>query len=411
MAEAREFDIVVFGATGFVGKLICEYLVEHAPPTARIALAGRSATKLAALVDGLGPVAREWGVIEADSFDVASLDAMTTRTRVLLTTVGPYEKYGHEVAASCARNGTHSVDLTGEPLFVLYCANELDEIAKESGAKIVNSCGFDSIPGDFAVWLAAQEAQRHDLGELTDVTLVVRSMKGGLSGGTIDSLRVQLDKLKANPALRKKVADWYALSPDRAAEPKTKQPTDTPKPRHDAQLGGWVAPFIMAPFNTRFIRRTNALLDWEYGREFRYQEICCFPDNPRGAAMAYAMTAGLAATMYGMSFGPSRIVFDRLLPKPGQGPSKESRENGRFRMEVQAQTSRGGEVSSTVAAKGDPGYAATSIMISEAALALAFDETPDRAGVLTPVTGIGAPLIERLRAAGFTASAELVRRV
>lgn len=403
----RDFDIVVFGATGFVGKLICEYLAGRADASLRIAIAGRSKAKLVELVHELPQASSAWGIVVADSFDRQSLDDMTSRTKVVLTTVGPYAKYGRDLVASCAAHGTHYADLTGETLFVRACADEFDALARENGAKIVNSCGFDSVPSDLAVWLAAREAARANLGKLTKTDLVVRSLKGGVSGGTVDSLRVQLAEMREDPSLYRAVTDWYALSPDRKAEPKTKQPSDSPRPHVDQFLGGWIAPFIMAPFNTRLVRRTNALLDWEYGRDFSYGEVCCFGFGPRGAAMAHAMAGGLAAVMFGMSQPLTRGLLDRLLPQPGEGPSETTRRNGRFRVEVIAHTDTGAQVSATVAAKGDPGYAATSVMIAESALSLAQDDLGDRAGVLTPAVAMGQHLVDRLVAAGFTAEAAI----
>ncbi|MCF6744504.1 enoyl-ACP reductase [Blastococcus sp. KM273128] len=403
MAEdARTHDLVVYGATGFVGRLLARYLAEHAPSGTRIALAGRSRDRLEEVRRALPSGGRDWALVEADSTDEASLDALARATRVLVTTVGPYARYGLPVVEACARAGTHYADLTGEVLFVRDAIERCDAVAKETGARIVHACGFDSVPSDLSVLLLGRQAAADGAGGLTDVQLVA-SLRGGFSGGTIDSMRAQVEALAADPSRRRVVGDPFALSPDRAAEPDTPQPRDAGMP---AQLpdGRWSAPFVMAPFNTRIVRRSNALQDWAYGRGLRYGEVMSAGRGPLGAATAAGIGAGLVAVVSAMSLGPTRALLDRVLPAPGTGPGEAAREKGFFRMVVDATTEDGRRYRATAAGSGDPGYKATAVMLGEAALALALDEDrlPDRAGSLTPATALGEVLVERLRAAGHT---------
>jgi short subunit dehydrogenase-like uncharacterized protein len=399
---SRPYDIVLYGATGFVGRLLAGYLAEHAPGQSRIALAGRSARRCADVRDALPGAARNWAVLAADASDVQALDALAAQTRVLVTTVGPYERYGMPVVEACARAGTHYADLTGEVLFVRDAIDRVDAVARETGARIVHACGYDSIPSDLSVRLLAELAMADGAGGLTDVQLVA-TMRGGFSGGTIDSMRAQLEAVQEDPARRRVVADPFALSPDRAAEPDTRQPRDAGPPSRTPD-GRWTAPFVMASFNTRIVRRSNALQHWAYGRGLRYGEVMGCGRGPLGALTATGLTAGLAGTLAAMAFPPTRALLDRVLPAPGAGPSEDVRAKGWFRMVVDAHTEGGRSYRATVAGSGDPGYAATAVMLGESALALACDSDrlPRRAGSLTPATALGDVLVERLRAAGHT---------
>ena len=400
--SARTYDIVLFGATGFVGRLLAGYLAEHAPAETRIALAGRSAQRCADVRDALPEAARDWAVLAADASDADALHALAGTTRVLVTTVGPYARYGLPVVEACARAGTHYADLTGEVLFVRDAIDRVDAVAQETGARIVHACGFDSIPSDLSVRLLAERAMADGAGGLTDVRLVA-TMRGGLSGGTIDSMRAQLEAMEQDRSRRRVVGDPFALSPDRAAEPATRQPRDAGPPSRTPD-GRWTAPFVMAPFNTRIVRRSNALQGWAYGRGLRYGEVMGCGRGPLGALTATGLTAGLAGMFAAMSFGPTRGLLDRVLPAPGSGPGEDARAKGWFRMVVDAGSEGGRSYRATVAGPGDPGYAATAVMLGESALALALDENrlPRRAGSLTPATALGDVLVERLRAAGHT---------
>ncbi|MGH3744230.1 MAG: saccharopine dehydrogenase family protein [Mycobacteriales bacterium] len=395
----REHDVVVYGATGYVGALTADYLARSAPAGTKVALAGRSLQKLEQLRSGLPEVARDWPLIVADTGDPTAVQAMASSTKVVATTVGPYAKYGVPVVAACARSGTHYADLTGEPLFHREMIDTYGKEAADTGAKIVHSCGYDSIPSDLGVLVLHEAAAADGAGDLDEVTMTAY-MRGGISGGTVDSLRTMVDVMKADPSKRKAVADPFALSPDRPAETTVRQPSDTPPPGR--RETGWTAPFAMAAYNTRIVRRSNALLDWAYGRDLRYGEVMGTGSGVTGPLTAVGVTAGLAAMAAGMSFRPVRPLLDRILPKPGEGPSAETREKGWFRQDVRGVTTSGRRYRALVAGSGDPGYKATAVMFAESALCLALDDLPGRAGCLTPAVAMGDALVDRLRAAGHT---------
>jgi short subunit dehydrogenase-like uncharacterized protein len=379
-------DIVVFGATGFVGRLVAGYLAKHAPGSVQIALAGRSLDKLERTREQLGRNAAAWPLVVADSSDPASLTAMAAGARVIATTVGPYRRGGLALVDACIAEGAHYADLTGEVLFAHDSIQRHDRAA-ELGVRIVHSTGFDSIPSDLGVLLLHQQA-----GQLGDTTLVVAALKGGFSGGTLASMKGQIDELRSDKTVRRVLADPYALSP---GHPRTDEP-GLKTVKRDPEYG-WIGPFVMAPYNTRIVRRSHFLLD--YGEGFRYREVAGYGTGRIAPAKAFAATAGLAALGGGLALKPTRQLLDRLLPDPGQGPGENARRRGFFRMEIYGAGHR-----ATVASKGDPGYAATAVMMGESALCLALDgdRLPKRAGVLTPATALGMPLVDRLRAAGMT---------
>ncbi|WFG42986.1 saccharopine dehydrogenase family protein [Pseudonocardia alni] len=397
---AAPVDIALYGATGFVGGLIARHLAEHAPPGVRIALAGRSEAKLAATRAALPASARDWPLIVADAADPAATDRLAAGARVVLSTVGPYAKYGLGLVGSCARAGTHYADLTGEVLFVREAIDRFHGTARASGARIVHSCGYDSVPSDLGVFLAHRAAQADGAGGLTEVRTVA-TMRGGVSGGTVDSLRGQLDTVRTDRDARRLAARPHSLSPDPSAEPTPSQPGDAGPP---ARLpdGTWTAPFVMASYNTRIVRRSNALLDHAYGRGLRYGELQGCGRGVSGAVTAGVVTGGLGALVGAFMVPPIRPLLDRVLPAPGTGPSERTRERGWFRMDVRAETESGRRYRVRVSGPGDPGYGATAVMFGEAGLALALGGSalPDRAGCLTPATALGDVLVDRLRAAG-----------
>ena len=440
-SNGRDLDIVLLGATGFVGRLTAAHLIETTPEGVRLGFAGRSRSKLDALVADLGPAARRVELVEIDVRDWADLQALVARTKVIASTVGPYMRDGMPLVRACAATGTHYCDLTGEVLFVRRSADECHEAARSSGAKIVHSVGFDSVPSDLGVWQTAQAAQAAGEGDLEDTILYVRSMKGGFSGGTIDSARQQAIQARTDSAARTVLGDRYSLSPDRANEPKGDEGRRDGRSPHtpsvdrpnalgplakvtplgpavegvvrsglkavsvrQSEEGRWTAPFVMAEFNTRIVRRSNALLDWAYGRGFRYREVTDLGRSPQAPLRGAAMTGGLVAALTGLSFAPTRAVLDRFLMKPGEGPSEEAMAEGRFVMDIHARTSTGARFKTRGAADKDPGYTGTAVMMGQAALALALDDErlPEMTGVLTPATGIGGVLIERLIDQGFT---------
>ncbi|PYF97886.1 Uncharacterized conserved protein [Georgenia satyanarayanai] len=401
----RALDVVVYGASGFVGRLVAEYLAEHAPGT-RVGLAGRSRERLEQVRDGLGPTAATWPVVVADAEDDAALTELARSTRVVVTTVGPYSRHGMPLVRACAEAGTNYADLAGEVLFIRETSQRLHATAQRTGARIVHSCGFDSVPSDLGAYLTAERARADGAGELLATTLAVREVSGGISGGTIDSMRIQVDAGR-DPENRRILADPYALVPDRADAPDVDQHTPS-QPFRDGQTGTWVTTFPMAAFNSRIVHRSNALSGWRYGRELRYREVMDLGPGTRGRRRAQALALGTGAAVGVMAFPPTRWVADRVLPSPGDGPDEETRRNGHFRMEVLARTTSGATYRTVVAAQGDPGYAATSVMIGESALALAHDGSrlPGGGGVLTPATALGSVLADRLVAAGFEITTE-----
>ncbi len=395
---AKPFDLVVHGATGFTGRLVVEYLLQRYPAGSglRWAMGGRSAEKLAAVRDELGAPA-DTPLVVTDTRNSASLQALMDSTRLVLTTVGPYQLYGNELVAACAASGVDYVDLCGEPAWMRCMIDMHEAQAKASGARIVHTCGFDSIPSDLGV-LALHEA----LGKLLRVTYVVEVLKGGFSGGTVASALNGLDEAKVDKTRRRIMGDPYALSPKRDEEPKLGDERDLASFRFDEFTGKWVAPFIMASVNTRVVRRSNALLGYAYGRQFKYAEVM----GMKNLVAAATFTAGLGLFMAGVLFGPTRKLVESRLPKPGEGPDEHSRKNGFLKVKLHAESEGGVKKVLTITGQGDPGYQLTSLILGQSALCLALDgdKLPKVAGVLTPATAMGRVLIDRLVAAGMTFS-------
>lgn len=408
-ASEREFDIVLYGATGFVGKLTAEYLARGGG--ARIALAGRSSERLLAVRETLGEAAQSWPLITADASQPSTLNAMAARAQVVVTTVGPYNRYGLPLVAACAAAGTDYADLTGEPMFMRDCIDRYHKQALDTGARIVHACGFDSIPSDLSVYALYRRATDEGAGDLTDTTFVVRKLVGGLSGGTVASMTDVVRAMSADPETRRLLEDPYTLSPDRAAEPGLGPQPDLPW-RRGSQIapeldGHWTSGFMMAPTNTRIVRRSNALQDWAYGRRFRYSECQSFGSSVLAPA-ASAMVTGAGAVLVGLGSRyanrlPDKLI-ERLLPKPGTGPGERTRERGRYLVETYTTTTTGVRYRATMSQKGDPGYKATSVLLGETGLALAFDRDrlSDLRGVLTPAAAMGDALLARFPAAGVS---------
>jgi short subunit dehydrogenase-like uncharacterized protein len=289
-------------------------------------------------------------------------------------------------------------------LFVRDSIDRAHEAAVRTGARIVHACGFDSVPSDLGVLLLHRAVRADDAGDLEDTTFVLKAARGGVSGGTVASALGQLADARADPARRRLLADPYALSPDRAAEPDLGDERDVRGIEHLDDPQVWAAPFVMASFNTRIVRRSNAVLGHAYGRRFRYREVVSTGRGPAGAARAAALSGSLALAYAAATLGPVRALAGRLLPSPGEGPGEHTRRTGFFAVDVHARTSTGARYVARVGAQGDPGYAATAVMLGESALGLALDQDrlPAAAGVLTPATALGDVLVDRLRAAGFT---------
>jgi short subunit dehydrogenase-like uncharacterized protein len=406
-AAQREFDIVLYGATGFVGKLTAEYLAK-AGADARVALAGRSQEKLLAVRETLGDAAQSWELIAADASQPSTLTALATRTQVVVTTVGPYTRYGLPLVAACAAAGTDYADLTGEPLFIRNSIDQYHKEAIDTGARIVHSCGFDSIPSDLTVYALYRRAQEDQAGQLGDTNFVVRELAGGFSGGTIASILDVVRTASADPEARRLMNDPYTLTPDHGAEPEFGAQPDL-RWRRGGEIapelkGYWTGPFVMAVVNTRIVRRSNALLDYAYGRRFEYGEQMSMGRSivsPVAAAMAAggnAATVGLGTRFFNRL--PRRLV-ERIAPKPGTGPSEHARERGHYTVATYTTTTTGARYRAAMSQKGDPGYKATSVLLGECGLALALDRDrlSDLRGVLTPAAAMGDVLLARFPAA------------
>uniref|UniRef100_UPI0024590EA7 saccharopine dehydrogenase family protein n=1 Tax=Nocardia carnea TaxID=37328 RepID=UPI0024590EA7 len=356
--------------------------------------------------------AHDWSLVVADSTDQDALDALAARTTAVITTVGPYLRYGMPMVAACAKAGTHYADLTGEPLFIREAIDTYHDEAARTGAKIVNSCGYDSVPSDLSVYQLYRRTVTDNTGELGDTTLIA-TLRGGVSGGTIDSGRAMMEIVAADKSKGAVLSHPYSLSPDKSMEPEVGRQSDLVLSRArdiDPSLDGWVGTFVMASHNTKIVRRSNGLLGWVYGKNFRYRETMGVGSSPLAPVLAAGITGGVvgALAIGGLlsRFRAGRAVLDRILPAPGTGPSERTRENGWFRMRTYARTTSGARYVATFAGQGDPGYKATAVMLGESGLALAFDEKPELAGILTPAAAMGDALTERLRAAGMTIEVE-----
>ena len=309
MSGDRELDVVVFGATGFVGRLVAGYLAGHAPGGVRIGLAGRSERRLAEVRAGLGAAGSAWPLLLADSADPVSLAALARKARVVVTTVGPYRARGLALVQACAEAATDYADLTGEVLFIRDSIDSCHDAAAAAGARIVHCCGFDSVPSDLGALLLHHAARADGAGDMLDTTLAVTAMRGGLSGGTLASMMGQMEEMRASAERRRVVQDPYALSPDRAAEPGLGDERDLGWARYDGELRMWTGPWAMAGINTRVVRRSNALQGWAYGRRFRYREVTGFGGGPAAPVLAGLASAGTAAAEAGLAFGPSRALL------------------------------------------------------------------------------------------------------
>ena len=398
--RSREFDIVLWGASGFTGKLVAEYLVRNyvgGDTGLRLALAGRNEEKVRAVAAEVG--APDLPVLVGDSFDGASLDALASKAEVVITTVGPYAKYGAEMVAACVRNGTDYCDLTGESHFIRSMIDAHQEEAEKTGARIVCSCGFDSIPSDLGT-LMMQEAFKERHGRYaSQVKLAAGKMSGGPSGGTIASMTNMVDEVKANPSVRKVLGDPYALNPKGVRGP---DKGDQNGVRYDKDFGTWTGPFLMAGINTRVVRRSHALLGSPWGDDFRYSEVMSTGTGPKGWARAASFAGGIGALLAGLAFDPTRRLIEKRLPSPGEGPSQEARDNGFFTLRLVA-LGDGKVVRGLVADQRDPGYSSTAVMLAESALCLVLEgaELDAPGGIRTPASTMGMRLVDRLGAAGL----------
>ncbi|ABE73922.1 saccharopine dehydrogenase family protein [Psychrobacter cryohalolentis] len=400
-SEKRAYAVVLYGATSFVGQITAHYLAEFLSANKdksgseiNWAIAGRDQEKLNELQSNL---TSKVDIIIANSDDPASLDAMTEQTQVIISTVGPYLKYGEPLIKSCVDNGTDYVDLTGEAIFIKDMMDKYQEAAKQSGARIVNSCGFDSIPSDLGVYFTQKQAEAKFDSACDVIHMRVKAAKGGLSGGTIASMATIFEEVGQDKSRRKQVANPYLLNDDKNA-PNVRQ-SNVSKPEYDSEHKRWLAPFVMASINTRIVHRSNQLLGYEYGREFKYDEAMWMKDGLKGKLTSYALSAGLLGFATAMMITPSRELLSKhVLPKSGSGPSKEEQENGYFDIRLFGQTANKDSITTKVTGDKDPGYGSTSRMLSQAALCLAQDISKEevKGGFWTPASAMGDKLLARL---------------
>ena len=384
-AENREFDIIVYGATGYTGRLVAEYLKDK--NGLKWAMAGRSADKLVEVRDLIGAAA-DTPLIVADASDPDTLDAMVKRTKVVLTTVGPYQLYGNELVAACVANGTHYTDLCGEPAWMRQKIDQHDAAAKASGARIVFSAGFDSIPFDFGVLMLQKHCVATFGAPAPRVKGRVRAMKGTFSGGTAASLKATMAAAAKDPAVIGYLTNPFSLSADFAGPP---QPAGN-KPEYDESLGSWATNFVMAPINTKNVHRTNHLLGHAYGADFVYDEMMLTGPGEQGEAIAKHVAS-------------TPMMGGADDPKPGEGPTKEERDTGFYDILFVAEYPDGRTARFSVKGDRDPGYGSTSKMISETAIALCAHDGPG--GVTTPGAALGEQLMDRLQKnAGLTFAVE-----
>jgi short subunit dehydrogenase-like uncharacterized protein len=394
-----ELDVVVFGATSFVGKLVCEYLTVRAGSgdgALRWAMAGRSREKLEALRRSLPPSVSELTALVADAADEASLAAMCARTRVVLSTVGPYALYGEPLVRVCAETGTDYCDLTGEVQWISRMLARYERRAQDSGARIVHCCGFDSIPSDLGVWFLQQSAQAQFGEAATRVKMRVERARGGVSGGTIASMLNLMEEAAGDRRLRLELDDPYSLCPPDDARRVAQRSRKTAA--YDPDFEAWAAPFVMAAINTRVVLRSNALAGYPYGDAFQYDEALLTGSGIKGRAAAVAVAAGSAGFMLGAALAPTRWAMKRVLPKPGQGPGAVARERGGYDLRFLGFTPGGSRLRTRVTGDRDPGYGSTAKMFAEAGACLARDIQSDKpGGFWTPATIFGDRLIARLR--------------
>lgn len=408
----RTYDIVLWGATGFTGRLVAEYLAdEYDPSHLRWAIAGRNREKLnklkSFLVD-VDPVWEDISILIGDAHDRSSLEDIAEQTKVVCSTVGPYAEHGTELVAACVNNGTDYCDLTGEIQWIRKMIDRFQNEAREGGTRIVHSCGFDSVPSDIGT-LMVQDHANKTFGRPCSRIRAFFSMGGAeFSGGTFASMIKMFEDAAGDSDVRNVLTDPYGLNPE--GEREGPDGSVQWKPHYDEDLQMWTAPFLMALSNEKIVRRSNAVLDYPYGKNFKYSE--CMPTGPgwSGALRATGIAGGMGLFTGAMALSPLRTFLKNfVLPDSGQGPDRETRENGSFEIRLvghgrNPDTGESFRTSGKITGNRDPGYGSTAWMLGESAICLALGETntPADGGILTPASGIGMPLVDRLKRSGMT---------
>ncbi len=397
----QTFDIIVYGATSFVGQIMTRYMhAQFGDGSVKWAIAGRSKSKLEKLSADAGLSGIEMFV--ADAGDEAALQEICARTKVVASTVGPYALYGDTLVKVCAASGTHYCDLTGEPQWMRKMQERHEDVAKESGAWIVHCCGFDSIPSDLGVHFLQQQATKKFGQTCNRIDMRVAKLKGGASGGTIASMINMVKEASSDAELRRQLKDPYSLCPPGHGLSARQRDVQM---GYDGEYGGWIAPFVMAAINSRVVHRSNALSDKRYGDDFLYEEAMAFGGDGAGKRAARAISWGMGGMMVGLALPPLRwLLENHVLPKPGEGPSEQQQLNGGYDLLFLGTTLDGEKIRARVTGDRDPGYGSTAKMLAQAAACLARDVPENTAGGFwTPATLMGDSLIDRLRAhAGLT---------
>ena len=391
---AKEFDIIILGATGFTGRLVAEYLFKKygVNDSIKWAMGGRNQTKLeqvrAEVADESVPL------VVADSMDEASLNAMLKRTKVMCTTVGPYAKYGSKLVAACVANKVDYCDLTGEVQWIRQMIDANHEAAKANGTKIVHTCGFDSIPSDMGVYFTQKAAKAKTGLPSNQIKMRVKAFKGEMSGGTVASLNNVLEEAQKDKSIYEILLNPYGLNPEGERSGPDKK--DLQSVVYDKPIKSWIYPFVMASINTKVVRRSNALMDYAYGKDFLYDEAVMSGDGIGGRFKGLASAATMGIVMMAKPGSLLKKGVDMVLPKPGEGPNKEKRENGFYNLRFYATLDDNSTLVTKVTGDMDPGYGSTSKMLAESAFCLAKDNLPAIGGALTPSTAMGDALLKRL---------------
>lgn len=400
-----QYQLVVYGATSFVGQLLTRYLVQTYGVNQQLhwAIAGRSASKLNELKQNLGSGASQLATIIADAQDESALKAMCQQTKVVVSTVGPYALYGSTLVKVCATLGTDYCDLTGEPQWIARMIEQYESAAQASGARIVHCCGFDSIPSDLGTFYLQQQAQQRLGQTCSQVKFRVKAIRGGFSGGTVASMMELFSEISKNPSLRKVMANPYALCPP-SNQQKPKQP-NLQFAQYDKDAEAWSAPFVMAGINTKVVHRSNALSNYAYGTQFIYDETMLTGKGLIAGAVAVGASVGLAGFVAAAVIPPTRRILQKIVPQAGEGPTPKQQEQGFYDIRLIGLTDNGQRLTAKVTGDRDPGYGSTAKMLGEAAVCLATDisKNDKTGGFWTPSTALGQRLIDRLEAkAGLT---------
>ena len=402
MNAKREFDIIVWGATGFVGQRVAYHLASRCGGDGEIswAIGGRNQTKLESLRSNLGAIAADIPIMIGDSHDSRFLEALAARAKVVCSTVGPYAKYGSKLVNACVHAGTHYCDVSGEPHWIRQMIDAHQSDAEKSGARIVNACGFDSIPSDLGVFFLQHNAKEQHAMACSHIKMRVKSMRGGFSGGTAGSVTYVMEQGPRNPSIRRFMLEPYSLNPEGQ-----RQGPDPPeklmgfKVRYDADLESWTMPFFMSPINTKVVRRTNALLDYPYGKGFRYEEAIAVGSGPLGCVAATVGALAARGFVLALAMPPTRWLLKKfVLPKSGQGPNQSVRENGYWKFVLLGKLGDKTSMRARVEGVGDPGIESTSRMLVESAICLAEDAEKIcvGGGFWTPASAMGELLLPRL---------------